>query len=98
MPEALRRYHAGASVEMTCYQEGCERVSIPVVLGKKGSISPMFDGKGRFNWVPDRPVKLFYLTKSCICPNCKTLFTAVVIVSIGGRGRSIIFGYNPEAI
>lgn len=96
MTEVLWRYHAGTNVEMTCYQEGCEGVSIPVVLGEKGYIHPMFTGNGRFRWAPDRPVKSFKLPKYCRCPKCNTLFTSVIIVSTDCRGKPIIFGYDPE--
>jgi len=96
MTEALWRYHAGTNVKMTCYQEGCEGVSIPVVLGKKDHIHPMFTGNGRFRWTPDRSVKSFKLPKHYRCPKCNTLFASVIIVSIGCGGKPVIFGYNPE--
>ena len=105
MPKALSQFEAGKKVEMTCYQKGCKGVLISVILGEEYEINPSFirsGGVGRLGWNPDSETKGFNLGKSlggsgyCNCPNCKTLFGEVIIISNGRGKKPIIFGYDPE--
>ena len=40
LPKALEKYKSGMTVEMTCYQNGCEEVWIDVTLGDEYTIRP----------------------------------------------------------
>ena len=105
MPRALSQFKTGNEVRISCYHKGCEKVSIPVTLGEEYSIHPSFvhtGGVGRLQWKPNMVVKGFELYERlggsgyCSCPNCRTLFGGVVIVSNGRFKKPAIFGYDPE--
>jgi hypothetical protein len=91
---------SGDEVEILCYKRGCEGVRIPVTLGLEFPIngySSTLSSGGRLYWWRGSTLRGFELSEHfggsgyCKCPNCKTLFGNVVVVSDGQ-----IFGYDPE--
>ncbi len=105
MPKALARYQPGLEVEMSCYQSGCEDVSIPVTLGGEFPVHPDFVvtySLGSMHRDEGTAAKGFSLSERfggsgyCKCPGCNTLFGAVVIISNGSGKPASIFGYSPE--
>jgi hypothetical protein len=98
MTRTLAGYNAGATEKMTCYQKGCEGVSITVVLGRLLKINQMIDVVGRIVLIPGGLVKLFELEENCECPQCHTHPTHVIVASIGGGQKPLVFGCDLETI
>ncbi|HTW96489.1 MAG TPA: hypothetical protein VMD74_02395 [Candidatus Methylomirabilis sp.] len=101
----MAHFKKGSKVKISCYQKGCEGVSMTVTLGEEERIHPSFvqgGGVGRFQWSPNTVAKLFNLGESLggsgylNCPHCRTLFGNVTIVSSGRFKKATIFGYDPE--
>lgn len=96
MTKSLARFKPGIRVDMACYRESCESVSIPVTLGTEYDIYWGFYGTGRFQWNPGTPVRGFALPESAKCPDCDTFFGNVIVISQGQSKKPAIFGYDPE--
>lgn len=101
----MSSFKPGDSVEALCYKKGCESISIPVVLGEEGYISPggpgLPTGVGRLRWPVESDHAVFTLSKfmggsgDVHCPNCKTHLGDVIIIT-PPQGEPIIFGYDPD--
>ncbi len=98
-------FKEGDQVKISCYQAGCENISIPATLGEEYEIHPTFiqcRGVGRLRWSPHARAKGFIVRKPYgeidryICPRCQTLFGKVIVISKGRGSNPIIFGYDPD--
>ncbi len=113
MSQNIKKFKPGSRVEMTCYKDGCENVSIPVVLGQEYDIHPTFveslqKGKiGRFFLATAKRIigiAGFELGETLggsgytKCPKCGTLFGGVIVVAFRFSYRKLIFGYDPGPV
>jgi hypothetical protein len=101
----LAHLNEGDRVEIICYQEGCERISITATLGREYKVHPAFiqtGGVGRLRWKPDSHARGFELGKTfggsgyCNCPRCHIMFGGVIAISNGRTKKPTLFGYEAE--